>query len=309
MRTRRPTQSTDDQSTPQNRLLIDQPRGRKRSFFPDLSENTKDKYSRTLAQNETLESLLRSAEKAAHRDSLTNVAKVLNSLRTCGETYANSIINSPGKLKRKACVESSLLLKTRVGLSKRKYQALEKFTRRVYGVKLLLSWSKIMEHRNKITPKISCPTKIDGVLTSHVTLHDMVVNDVTRMLELDEVANELSVVDGEDVDCTLHVSAGVDSATGFPHYNQATSLKQDDSLLSEHVMPLMLVTGEKKLWVNPNPQSDTFCHAKSMTWAKETNTRTKQIYDAFYSEVDRINNQPIVIESKVYINKFRTNIL
>lgn len=42
-----------------------------------------------------------------------------------------------------------------------------------------------------------------------------------------------------------------------------------------------------------------------MSWAKETDVRTKEIFKTFYKEVDDINNQPIVIPSKV---KFMKNI-
>lgn len=297
----RSEQSSDDLSTPQRRT-----RGPKRRCFSELSESTKDKYSKLLAKKEPLENLLRSAEKLAHRGSFTNVAKILHGLRISGEIYAKSILKNTGKPKRKTSVEASLLLKTRVGLSRRKYVAVEKFAKRMYGVKLLSTWPKIMEHRNKVTPKITRPTKVDGALSIKVTLRDMVSSDVARILELDEVAERLSaladIADGEPVDCTLHVSAGVDSATGFAHYNQDTILKQDESLLSEHVMPLMLVVGDShKLWVNPNPQSDTFCHAKAMSWEKETDIRTKQIFEAFYHEVDDINERPIVIDSKVVV--------
>lgn len=290
-------QSSDDLSTPRAG-------GPKRRIFSDLSESTKNKYSRVLAKKEPLDNLLRSAEKLAHRRSMTNVAKVLNGLRSSGEIYAKKLLKNAGKMKLKASVEASLLLKTRVGLSKRKYEAIEKFSQQMYGVKLLSPWPKIMEHRNKITPTVSRPEKIDGALSIKVALRDMVVSDVSRILEVDEVAERLSALPGtsdETIRCTLHVSAGVDSATGFAHYNQDKILKQDESLLSEHVMPLMLVTeDDEKLWVNPNPQSDTFCHARSMSWAKETDTRTKQIFNAFYCEVDEINKQPIVIESKVH---------
>lgn len=180
----------------------------------------------------------------------------------------------------------------------------------MHDVKLLSTWPKIMEHRNNITPTISPPSKIDGALTVKVSLRDMVSSDVARIIEIDGVAEQISSLVSscdQDIDVLLHVSAGVDSATGFSHYNQDKILKHDDSLLTEHVMPLMIVAlkTNQKLWVNPNPQSDTFCHARSMSWAKETDVRTKEIFKTFYKEVDDINNQPIVIPSKV---KFMKNI-
>lgn len=280
-------------------------RGAKRRAFQDLAERTKSEQSRILAKQQPLEKLLRSAEKAARRSSLPKTAKVLRSILNGSEVAASKMLGScKPKNIQKASEDASLMIKTRLGLSKRKYQRFEKFTKQVYGAKLLQPWAKIIEHRNTIIPKISNPSWEDGVLSAHVSLRDMVVNDVVRILELEDVNDNVSKLlgsaNGEPVHCTLYVSSGVDSATGFTHYNQDSILKHDDSLLTEHLMPLMLVANESlRLWENPNPQSDTFCHAKSMSWMKETDTKTRQIFLDFYKEVHEIDCQPIIIPTKV----------
>lgn len=86
------------------------------------------------------------------------------------------------------------------------------------------------------------------------------------------------------------------AATGFTHYDQKGLLGKDDSLLTEHMMNQTLVADGEDLWVNPNPQSDVFCHAKSMGWVEENDQLTKNIYDKFVNDVHDINENPIILQ-------------
>lgn len=198
-----------------------------------------------------------------------------------------------------ASEEECLTLKTRQGLSKRKYQAFERFCRRKFGTKILHSWDKIMQCRNDIIPEITPPFWDEGFLTVHVTLRNMLSKNIARLLEIPKVrstvCSTISNADNGVVSCVLHITSGSDSATGFPHYNQEGILHNDDSLMSEHVMCLQLDVGGQEVWINPNPQSDTFCQARSMRWAKETDALTKRLFDSFYEEVKEINENPLVI--------------
>ena len=146
-----------------------------------------------------------------------------------------------------ASEEECLTLKTRQGLSKRKYQAFERFCRRKFGTKILHSWDKIMQRRNYIIPEITPPFWDEGFLTVHVTLRNMLSKNIARLLEIPKVrstvCSTISNADNDVVNCVLHITSGSDSATGFPHYNQEGILHNDDSLMSEHVMCLQLDVG------------------------------------------------------------------
>lgn len=118
-------------------------RGPKRRLFEDLSERTKSERSRLLTKTEPLEKLLRSAEKAARRSSLPNTVKILHSLIVGREAAASKLLKASHHSEM-ASIDDSLLLKTRLALSKRKYQKVEKFTKQVYGTKLLQPWAKVI---------------------------------------------------------------------------------------------------------------------------------------------------------------------
>ncbi|KAL9705665.1 hypothetical protein quinque_009183 [Culex quinquefasciatus] len=277
--------------------------GRKRLPFDRLSVTTKEKQCRTLSQQEkSLEKLLQSAEITAHHSTCPATAKILEFLRTKGEAWASKLLENDRIVENmnKPSAEESLRLKTHVKLSKRKYQALEKFSKNFFGIKMLVPWSEIMKLRKDILPVIEPPNWDKGYLSVEVELRAMISNDVTRLAEIPEVREKLNSLDdgtpGRTVNVTLMVASGVDSATGFAHYDQKGLLGNDDSLLTEHMMSLTLVADGEDLWVNPNPQSDIFCHAKSMGWVKESDTLTKNIYDKFVKDVHDINENPIILQ-------------
>lgn len=275
--------------------------GRKPLPYASLKDATKDKKSRELAE-EPLDKLLRAAEKVASHSISPGKSKLLELIRKNDDSWATQTLKDitiAKNLQQPAAVEDCLFLKTRQGLSKRKYQGIAKFLREKMGSKVLQPWKVIMEYRNNIIPAISTPNWSEGYLSVSVTLRDMVTANVSRMLDLDDVKTmvEKLICDSKNgiVECELHIAAGVDSATGFSHYDQAGILHHDESLLSEHVMSLCLVSNGSQIWLNPNPQSDTFCQPRSMSWVKEVDFLTKDIFDAFYGEVDIINNNPVVI--------------
>lgn len=232
------------------------------------------------------------------------MAKVLKHLITGEERWASNLMKIYAKSEniREPSLEESLEVKTRLGLTKRMYIGVQMFSKNKQGARLFQPWKKIMLYRDSILPKINPPVWENGVLSISCTLRDMMMSIASRIIQLNHVKDNISslAVDGEDInfECTFHVSAGLDSATAFPHYNQANILQKDDSLLTENLLPLMLVTKNGvKLWVNPNPQSDTFCRAKSMTWTKETAEVTKTMFLGFYEEVESINAYPIEVSS------------
>lgn len=157
-----------------------------------------------------------------------------------------------------------------------------------------------MQHRDAIIPEFAPPVWESGVLSCRVTLDDMVVNIVKRLMSLDKVHEIISTLTDPDPECILLLSAGVDSATGFSQYSQRDILAKDNSLLTECVLPLALETkAGKKLWTNPNPQSDKFCRAKSMSWQKESDCVTRDLFNRFFAEVDQIAEEPSVVENEV----------
>lgn len=231
------------------------------------------------------------------------MAKVLQKLRTSGEEWASKLLKQHASEEKlaKPSAETSLLIKTRLGLTRRRYNGFRKHTKSVVGKNALVPWIEAMQHRDAIIPKMSVPVWENDILVCRVTLRDMVSNIITRLMCLEEVQDKMSSFSGY-IDCIIHMAAGVDSATGFSQYNQDRNLAKDNSLLTECVLPLILETDTGcKLWVNPNPQSDKFCRAKSMSWQKETDSVTKEIFLSFYEEVDQIAQQPIVIENQVKI--------
>ena len=292
-------ESEDHASTSTAQKQAGSKRGPKFRPFAKLADRTKDEQSRRLARTVPLEKLLRSAEKAARRDSNYAMARVLLNLRTNGENWAASFEQSTDKSNSSPSLEDALEVKTRVGLTKGKYQGIRNFAIRFCGAQLFPSWAKLMDCRNKILPKLTPPVWENGTLLVDVGLRELASNTAERLLELDHVREGLARViipDNKRIDCVLEVSAGLDSATSFPHYNQANILHKDDSLLTENFLPLSLVTASgKTFWLNPSPQSDLFCRAKSMRWAKETEPLTKKLFDDFYAETDEIEKNPIVV--------------
>lgn len=231
------------------------------------------------------------------------MAKVLHKLRINGEAWACNVWKqktTQGKF-NKPTAEKSLHVKTRLRLSQRTYNGIRKYAKTVCGENVLVPWMEAMQHRDAIIPEIAPPVWENEVLICQVSLRDMVSNIISRILCLEEVQEKISALTDSTLDCNLQLSAGVDSATGFSQYNQKGILSKDNSLLTECVLPLILETkAGEKLWVNPNPQSDKFCRAKSMSWQKETDCVTKDIFNRFFAEVDQIAEQPVVIEDEVH---------
>lgn len=89
-----------------------------------------------------------------------------------------------------------------------------------------------------------------------------------------------------------------DSATGYSHYNQHEILGKDDSLFVEHYMCLQIVTASgTPVYVNPDPQSDTFCRVRRMSWTEETDKLIREMYEEFMKEVEEYNADYPVIEA------------
>lgn len=176
-------------------------------------------------------------------------------------------------------IRASLLLKTSLGLSKMRYECISKFAKTTLGIKLLQPWATVMEYRNSLVPPFSNRNWTNGYLSASVSLKDSVSSDFNRISELPAVKMALEELGERNIECVLHVTGGVDSATGFSHYSQANIRGKDDSLLSEHVMSLLLVSEDgRELWRNPNPQSDRTCRVRSMNWTKETDVITRQMF-------------------------------
>lgn len=188
------------------------------------------------------------------------------------------------------------MLKTRLSLSKSKYIGIAGFISREMGQKLV-SWKDIMTYRNSIIPKYTGPNESKGYLSVVVSVRSLIQNDVERIMEIDDIRSKLGSTSLEGlVDCIMHVSAGPDSATEFSHYNQAKFLARDDSLFTEHFMSMKLETKDLVLYIVPKPQSDTFCRVRSMSWTKETDILTREMYYQFFKEIDEINTQPILVQ-------------
>lgn len=228
------------------------------------------------------------------------LAKMLKQLRIDGESFASQALKSTIHAAESSLPseEASLMLKTRLGLSRSKYEGIARFAKNELGVKLLQPWKKMTAFRSKILPPFSPPNWDKGYLSSSVKLRDIVKCDVSRILELDEVIKTVTSLKSERINCTLFITAGPDSATGFTHYNQPGIVGKDDSLLSEHSMSLLLRSENGvEMWRNPNPQSDMFCRIRSMNWTKETEKLTKEMFDNFFEEVDEINQNPVVVSA------------
>ena len=127
-------------STPTESPKHDEPccSGRKRLDFQNLSESVKDRRSRPLAK-EPLEKLLRAAEKVAHHNSSPATAKLLKYLRNKGEPWASKTLQDLKQLEKlnEPSTEMSLMLKTRLSLSKSKYRATAEFSKNVLGIEML----------------------------------------------------------------------------------------------------------------------------------------------------------------------------
>lgn len=276
-------------------------RGPKQKLFTCLSESEKHKRSKKLGDSEPLEKLLRAAENVCKHNSSPGMVKVLRHLRMTGEAFAKKALKRSSKRNlSKATAERSLYVKTRLGLTCRAYTGIRKHAKTISDEEVLVPWKDAMKYRDEIIPSFDTPTWKDGVLCCSVTLREMVTNIIGRLLDLDDVKEAFVNQTSSVLNCSLLMSAGVDSATGFSHYNQKNLLRKDDSLLTECVLPLILeAQSGQKLWVNPCPQSDQFCRPKSMRWQKETDAVTRQIFDSFFEEVDEIAEQPVVVKTEV----------
>lgn len=244
----------------------------------------------------------------ARKGSNPSTVKILRNLVTGGEQWASKFMKLSQKSQsiENPTLMESLEVKTRLRLTKSVFNGIRSYSKNKYGSSLFQPWKKVMKYRDSIIPKISPPTWENGILSIRVSLRDMTSCNIARILELNHVVEQLSMLTeaehNDPVECVLYLSGGLDSATCFPHYNQANIMRKDDSLLTENVLPLMLVSNNgTKLWINPNPQSDTFCRAKVMTWAKETPELTKEMFNEFYEEVNDILSNPINVE----VNGFR----
>lgn len=182
------------------------------------------------------------------------MAKVLRKLRMHGEEWA-LIVLKKDKQKEfvKPVAEKSLRFKTRLGLTRRKYESVRKYTKSIYGGNCLVPWEEAMQYRDSIIPAYDPPVWENGVLISRVALKEMVVNIIERLLSIEKVQEAATMTNG-DLDCVLFLLAGVDSATGFSLYSQKGILTKDNSLLTECVLPLALETKSgKKTMDQPQP--------------------------------------------------------
>lgn len=179
--------------------------------FNDLREVTKKKYACGLAHKHSLEELLLAAEAAAYQDGIHATKKILKLLRNGGEKWAKDVVRNLASQKptSRPSMEQSLMLKTRLSLSKNKYRGVARFLRQEMGQKLV-SWENMIKHRNEIIPKFPKPNETKGYLAVTVSVRDLVMKDVERILELEEVKRNLSCVASSGVvDCLMHVSAGI----------------------------------------------------------------------------------------------------
>lgn len=257
-----------------------------------------------------LDKLLRSAEKSARKKKCNATAKLLKNLREKGEIWATSVNRKLTVKPKTPTIEDALQLKTRAGLSKAKYRRISSYSKKFGSAHLFPSWEKLIEERNKIVPTVPPPVWENGILSLDMGVRELATNTAERILGLDQVRETVAtiVADNEPVDCTFYVSAGVDSATGYSHYNQGRLLHKDDSLLVESFMPLALVTDQGcVLWVNPRPQSDLFCRTKSLRWTKEKDSLTKEIFDEFYEKIGDIEKTPIVLPTQHVVLSVRVD--
>lgn len=163
-------------------------RGRKQVDFHNLTERTKKKYSNLVARKHSLEELLLAAETAAYKKGSHATKKILKLLRNGGEKWAKEAAShSLSKTSTShTSIERSLMLKTRLSLSKNKYNGISKFLRQDMGQKLA-SWKEIMAFRNTILPAFPSPNDNKGYLSVTVPVREMVTKDLERILELEEV--------------------------------------------------------------------------------------------------------------------------
>lgn len=235
---------------------------------------------------------------SARKNKCPATAKLIRKVLERGEEWAQNSISIIENYKETSApsAEKCLVLKTSLGLSRSKYEGLAKFTKEHFGLKLLQPWKSVAQYCDTIIPPFSTPNWDQGYLSSRCTVRDLATCDVTRISELEDVNKSIMTYDSKHIKCILYVTAGADSATGFSHYNMAKNLAKDDSLLSEHFMSLMLKTDEGEVvWRNPNPQTDSFCRVRSMSWTKETDVITRKFFEQFFEEVDEINDNPICI--------------
>lgn len=264
-----------------------------------MSKKGQASRCRLLSQKEPLDLLLKSARASSKKNKCPATAELIKLILEGGEEWAHDSLTKIKKYKETPVPseEKCLILKTSLGLSRSKYEGLAKFTKTHLGLKLLQPWRNVSQYCDTIIPPFSTPNYDKGYLSSQCSIRDLVTCDMYRISELDEVTNNIKSYNRKNVKCTLYATAGPDSATGFSHYNMARILAKDDSLLSEHFMSLMLKTEEGDvIWTNPNPQSDSFCRIRSMSWVKESDVITKACFENFFEEVDEINNNPISVE-------------
>ncbi|XP_062703521.1 uncharacterized protein LOC115255490 [Aedes albopictus] len=159
----------------------------------------------------------------------------------------------------------------------------------------------MIEYRKSIIPPFLTPNWEKGYLSCTVSVRDLIENDARRITELADTRSKLDAISNSYdapivIDCLMRVAGGPDSATGFSQYNQENILGSDESLLSENYMCLELITmSGDEIYRNPNPQSDLFCRPRSLSWTKETDAITLEMYNNFFDEINDIKDDPVIV--------------
>ncbi|XP_021692969.1 uncharacterized protein LOC110674029 [Aedes aegypti] len=159
----------------------------------------------------------------------------------------------------------------------------------------------MIEHRKSIIPSFSSPNWEKGCLSCSIPIRNLIKNYVRRIMELPTIRSRLNYIANSlkppvVIDCLMRIAGGLDSATGISQYNQGSILGSDDSPLSENFMCLQLITSSgEEIYNNPNPQSDFYCRTRSLSWTKETDAITLEMFTKFYEEVNGIKTNPVII--------------
>lgn len=150
-----------------------------------MTEQTKVKHCQNLARGRCFEELLRATEIAARKAACPNMCRILKKLRNGQENWATEAIEAlrTESSRNKPSAESSLMLKTRLGLSKNKYTGITSFMRRELHQKTFDPWADMVAHRKSILPNFSQPNYDKGYLSSSVSVRELLAYDISRITQ------------------------------------------------------------------------------------------------------------------------------
>ena len=246
--------------------------GRPIKEWGDLCERSKRAKIADLA-NEHHVALSLAASKSAKSAEENDSAYILKRTSKCVDVaqMRRSIDSlTPTTMK----LEEALALKTQTDLSDSQYQMLRN-SALSHNVKIYPSLNKLGEEKLKCYP--------EGIqfneMSAKCSLQSMLNHTVTRIIDMIDLKESCKV----EMNGILYVKIGFDGASSqsiykqkFDSLNFTEESKQEDSLFSTAIVPLLFKVENIDFWKNSKSSSCHFCRPLHLQYKKETSELCKE---------------------------------